>query len=302
MLALPESIRRKRFIFNTHKIRKMDLSTAIKDQLLSSNDDTSILIQGKLILDRKDRLNDDNLITLLQSLQTQKNIGSLSLSCHELTSKSLPILGEFVNINSSSLQHLDIPNNGITNEHLDVFLLHCHSLVSLNLSYNVNLSKQSGVSLSNCLTTNKSLKSLYLNNVGFDLTAILAVITSLSENSTLEILELNRPLINNSTKEEICDHISRLLLYKTSRLYHISLRQACIHDRGIKHITESLYITNKLRHLDLESNKISFHGIEFLCAYLSSPQGRDRGLESLCLSYNGDVGDKGGLALAKVFT
>ena len=280
----------------------MDLSTAIKDQLLSSSDDTCILIQGKLIFDRKDRLNDNNLVTLLQSLQTQKNIGSLSLSCHELTSKSLPVLEEFVNINSSSLQHLDIQNNDITNEHLDEFLLKCHSLVSLNLSYNVNLSKQSGISLSNYLTTNKSLKSLYLNNVGFDLTAILAVITSLSEKSTLERLELNRPLINNSTKEEICDHISRLLLYKTSILYHISLRQVCIHDQGIKHMTDSLYITNKLCHLDLESNKISFHGIEFLCAYLSSPQGRDCGLESLCLSYNGDVGDKGGLALAKVYT
>ena len=279
------------------------LSTAIKDQLLSSNDNTSIIIQGKLISDRKDRLNDNNLVTLLQSLQTQKNIGSLSLSCHDLTSKSLPVLGEYISSNNSSLQHLDIQNNDITNEYLDEFLLiQCHSLISLNLSYNVNLSKQSGISLSNYLTTNKSLKSLYLNNVGFDLTAILAVITSLSENSTLERLELNRPLINNSTKEEICDHISRLLLYKTSILSHISLRRACIHDQGIKHITDSLYITNKLRHLDLESNKISFHGIEFLCAYLSSPQGKDRGLESLCLSYNGDVGDKGGLALAKVYT
>ena len=279
------------------------LSTAIKDQLLSSNDNTSIIIQGKLISDRKDRLNDNNLVTLLQSLQTQKNIGSLSLSCHDLTSKSLPVLGEYISSNNSSLQHLDIQNNDITNEYLDEFLLiQCHSLISLNLSYNVNLSKQSGISLSNYLTTNKSLKSLYLNNVGFDLTAILAVITSLSENSTLERLELNRPLINNSTKEEICDHISRLLLYKTSILSHISLRLACIHDQGIKHIKDSLYITNKLRHLDLESNKISFHGIEFLCAYLSSPQGKDRGLESLCLSYNGDVGDKGGLALAKVYT
>lgn len=198
---------------------------------------------------------------------------------------------------ASRIKILDLQGNDIDGTAVQYFTLNTNScsLCSLNLSYNHSIARAGGMLIADALSSNKRLKELFLNNCGLDLTTLIAIISSLGENQSLETLEIDRPLLKNKQEEE-SNHLSRILLH-TPTLSKLSLRYSQIGDLGACLLSESLRRNTAIRSLNLECNHIGVAGAEALSSYLITV--RTAGLEYLYLSYN-EVGNAGCVALAEV--
>lgn len=175
----------------------------------------------------------------------------------------------------------------------------------LDLSYNP-LGEAGGMEVADFSAYNKSLQNLYLNGCNLNLKATIAVITSLNDNSNLEVLELDRPLLNYSRQEEVSDHINRVILAKNSHLTELSLRNHGILDIGACLLADALSRNMMLKKINLENNRICVRGAEALASFLilqhrqKLQYGNQRNfVESLYLSHN-IIGDEGAIALAEV--
>ena len=175
------------------------------------------------------------------------------------------------------------------------------SLKKLNLSNNP-LSKTAGMRIADDMRTNIGLVSLEIRNNGLCLSVIIALATTLQLSRCLEVLSIDRPLLDISTKqEEGNDHLSRLLESAFCPLQQLSIRYHCIGDIGAKFLSSSLRNNYILTYLDLERNRIGPSGCEALATHLllRSRSGSKICLKTLLLSYN-RIGDEGATALAQV--
>lgn len=223
---------------------------------------------------------------------------ALQLKNHRITSMGveqhisrLIIMG---NLKYLDLQGNDIDGRGIT--FLRLSSTDC-PLLSLNVSYNPSIARIGGLVLADALTCNRRLQHLYLNNCGVDITTLIAIVSSISENFSLETLELDRPLLTTKQEEE-SDHFSRIL-GRSSSLVRLSLRHSAIRDFGCRLLADSFAKNQTLESVNLESNRIGVSGAEALASYLIITKGR--GLISLKLSYN-EIGNEGCIALAEALT
>jgi hypothetical protein len=121
---------------------------------------------------------------------------------------------------------------------------------------------------------------------------------NLQNNSTLQLIHIDRPLLDyNGKNDEVVDHLSRILK-KSNSLTDISLRYFNMHDFGAKLLADSLIINNSVQILNLECNNIGIHGVEAIASYLLLKP--NNSLKRLFLSYNAIL-DDGAIALAEVF-
>ena len=243
------------------------------------------------------RIDDDYLSCLLESLVAANiPLESLILKNNRIT--SLGIINSLSNyICLGTLNYLDLEGNDLDGHCIPYFALSQADcpLISLNISCNPHIAAPGGMVLADALLVNHRLQHLFVNNCGFDLTTIIAIISALRENFRMETIEMDRPLLT-SRQEEESDHVSRLLLNPSS-FAALSLRHSRIGDFGCRLIADSLTRNYTLTHLNLESNRIGVAGAEALASYLIMSS--SRGLTSLKLSYN-EVGNAGCLALAEV--
>lgn len=268
------------------------------------------------------RLTDEGVGQLVLCLQ-QSNvpIRSLSLTYHNLTDDSIEFIRDSLLIGgSTSLDHLDLEGNDITVKGLKFLQLNNSELcplASLNLSGNP-IQEKGGLAISEALLTNMNLRSLKLNNCGFNLTAIVGIAAGLAGGSRqIQELEIDRPVLPKYVPgEESSDHFSRVLGGAKS-LKTLSLRHHNIGDGGARLLAYNLNKASQLLCINLECNKIGIAGAEALASYLiiqareqekaAKPSsaigdGRDKqppavGLQQLLLSYN-PLGDQGAAALA----
>ncbi len=201
---------------------------------------------------------------------------------------------------------LDLEGNDInTPSSLRIFDPQCH-LEVLDLSYNP-LGETGGLELASYVQNNVKLQSLLVSGSNLNLKASIGLITSLHENQNLSVLGMDKPLLNFSKQEEVTDHISRVLLDKSSGLRELSLRFHGLQDRGARLLSDALSRNIMLTHINLESNKICVAGAEALASVLilqqrqrqADPRARRNYIQSIKLSHN-FICDEGALALAEV--
>lgn len=239
-------------------------------------------------------------------IQADITVNELALTHHDITDAGLQAVGKLLKPVTQSdsistrptLQHLNVRANKINGECFESMNFSSSdscSLVTLDVSYNV-LSAEGKSIISEMIYRNKVLKGLYINSCDFDLPSLVMIITNLRYNTTLQCLEMDRPLTNViMKKEEIVDHLSRILLQSYS-LEHISLRFLRISDFGARLLSESLPVNDSLLVLNLESNEVGIRGAEALASYLAKKT--SNGLQKLYLSYN-SIGDDGARAMGE---
>lgn len=317
-----------------------DLSFALTQIEVYAKDDniTSLTIDGGITKNKGERLNDSTISLIFRELLQllkhgdSKNTFISKLETIDMRNNDIEFntdqhnyFYDFLRYCSDShinIKNINFQNNLLCDSHIDELLSICAdlpSIQSINLSYNINMGRQGASLVSKYMTMvskvpNNKLRSLYLNNCGFDLTSMIGLIVSLSpfqDNSSssnylrLETLELNRPVVDKVPQEEFIEHLSRLIANnhkeKTSvanTLMSLSLKYCCISNWGIERLIDSLNMNplNNIRSLSLDGNAINNVGAVILANYLKSHT--QNGIEYLGLSLN-LIGDDGCAAIAK---
>ena len=252
------------------------------------------------------RFGDLTLVGFVNSLKkADVALSSLTLTHHHITAVGLVENSSYI----SCLSHIDLEGNDVAESTQFIESLKLESkncpIQYLNLSSNP-MGILAGMKIADVLLKNKSLHTLYLNNCGLDLTCQIAILTSISQNKNckLNILEIDRPILGNPNKrEEVVDHISRLImLSSSSALCHLSLRHHNMQDFGCSLLADALgRYKGRITYLNLESNKIGVSGTTALAQMLvlQEKSGAERYscIRTLKLSYN-FIGDEGAAALA----
>eukprot|EP01038_Epipyxis_sp_PR26KG_P009523 gene9523-12828_t len=249
---------------------------------------------------------DDNQIELFVESLSKASIQlqDLSLPFHNITDVGMLKLSQLfvIDIDSyDSVQKMDglnLEGNDITGSCLPRTKLtstyEC-PILYLNLSKNP-LSKYGKQNIAEILLKNRRIQELYINNCGFDLNAMVAIINNLAISPSLRVLHVDRPLLGDYVRqEEIGDHVSRALIDSQS-IQSLSLKYSNILDLGAKLISDSLLISGSMLSLNLECNNIGVSGTEALASYLLARP--NDSLKHLFLSYN-SMSDDGAIALAE---
>ena len=298
--------------------------TKVKDERL--NDSTLSLIFRELLqlLKQNNSNNTNSFISTLETIDFRNN--DIEFASDE--SNYFYEFLKYCSTNQIYIKHLNFQNNMLSQSSINELLTICldlPSIESINLSYNTDLGREGASTISKYLTLinkipNNNLKSLYLNNCGFDLTSMIGIIVSLSpsqESSSspsssssylqLETLELNRPIVDKTPQEEFIEHLSRLIanlnknqITTANTLSSLSLKYCCISNWGIERFFDCLKLNplKSIRNLNFEGNAINNVGAITISNYLKSSS-QKQGLESLGLSCN-LIGDDGCVAIAKV--
>lgn len=250
------------------------------------------------------RLKDQDLNVLADAIQSSNmNVESLSLTNHQITENGLKYLAI---LTAKTITNLDLQGNDITRiGPLNLDSPSLCKLKMLNIGHNP-LGEVGGLELGNALSKNIDLITLKAHNCSFTLIGLVGVITSLHDNSTLENLYIDRPLLSIAKEEESASHISRVLLNTFCSLNHLSLRLHSIGDTGARILSDALSRNYSLESISLESNRIGVAGAEALASYLilqqrqkeASPRANRNYLRCLQLSYN-IIGDEGAIAIAE---
>jgi hypothetical protein len=152
------------------------------------------------------------------------------------------------------LEGLDLEGNEIAGscfEAINLTSAYDCPLVFLNVSCNP-LSDEGKKYLAEATLNNKTLRQLSINSCGLDLNSVILLITNLTENSTLQLLYMDRPLVNGIVKnDEVADHLSRTIAQSHS-LYDISLKYFNFRDLGARLIAESLALNDCIISINLE--------------------------------------------------
>ena len=237
-----------------------------------------------------ERLDDDHVVAIARGISSSNvPLLTLSLTNHRITDIGFDTICSVI-VMRRQLLHLDLDGNSIEGNNMSVLGLsnrEC-SLKKLNLSNNP-LSKTAGMRIADDMRTNTGLVSLEIRNNGLCLSVIIALATTLQLSRCLEVLSIDRPLLDISTKqEEGIDHLSRLLESVFCPLQQLSIRYHCIGDIGAKFLSSSLRNNYILTYLDLERNRIGPSGCEALATHLllRKESGSKICLKTLLLSYN----------------
>lgn len=163
------------------------------------------------------RLDDSHILLLTKAiLVAGVHLENLSLCNHSISDKGLAFICSDIIASqkkAKQLLHLNLEGNDITGANISELLLNTEDcpLLSLNLSHNP-LDLTAGMAIADGLRTNSNMRCLLLNNCGFDLSVIIAFGVSLRQNSSLKVLNLDRPLSDKTTvQDEGADHLSRLM-------------------------------------------------------------------------------------------
>jgi hypothetical protein len=311
------------------RLRDSSLSPAKIEYIISSlsrSNMTSLVVNGNETPGRF-RLDDEDIRIVAQTLLLSNiPLESLTLRFNRITDIGMKFIGQYLfqqrRTNEAvvqrvmSITYLDVEGNDITTlESLKIHTSKVNNLKYLNISSNP-LGEMGGLQLASSLSTNRRLRTLIANNCGFTLNVMIGIFTSLYGNKTLEEIEFDRSLLLSKTiDQELCDHLSRLLLERSTALSYISLRWSNITDVGIKLLVASLAKKRTVRSLNFESNAINASGAEALASCiilqqrhkekeLASPIGLEKinqtknSIEVLKLAYN-HISDYGAMAVAE---
>lgn len=227
------------------------------------------------------RLDDEDVKALVFAIHsTRTPIESLSLKYNNITNIGLEYISNYLieqnpfetNLNDKNdrtgqLLYLDLQGNEITNlESLKLHNSNINNLKYLNISNNF-LGETGGLQLASSLGTNRKLKSLIANHCNFTLKAMIGIVTNICGNKVLEELEIDKPLLlANTIQGQLSNHLSRVLLEKSTRLCKLSLRWCSIQDNCVRLLTDSICRSCHVESLNLECNQICVAGCEALAS------------------------------------
>lgn len=168
------------------------------------------------------KFTDANVISLTESIvKANIQLVDLVLTYHHITDIGLeeisrlfkPVYSDTADTGRNNfLEGLDLEGNEIEGNCFDAIKLtsvYDCPLVFLNVSCNP-LSKEGKMYLAEAALNNKTLRQLSINSCGLDLNALILLITNLTQNSSLQLLYMDRPLTNSIVKnDEVADHLSR---------------------------------------------------------------------------------------------
>ncbi len=225
-------------------------------------------------------LDDRHFLTILQVFSQEKiPVTQLNLAGNRLQF-AIDIPTNLANTLSSSLRHLDLNNNKITQiglKNLAKLLENCNNLKSFNLSYNKiseaddlvkilntapelsclfcnnnKLEDGGAIAIANGLKNKPKLTRLNISNIKMTSAGISAIIETLKDSANIKELYLN----NNICDAKATDAISYLLTHKPS-LHILNLDKMQLNDDDSIKIFNALANKNcMLQHLYLERNHI----------------------------------------------
>ena len=132
-------------------------------------------------------------------------------------------------------------------------------LIFFNISGNP-LSSEGKSNLAEIILHNKLLRQLSANSCSLDMKTLIAIASNLRKNTSLQLLYMDRPILDNMVKkDEIGDHLSRII-GKECSLIDLSLKFHYLQDHGTRLLSEALWENKNLVSLNLESNNIGIRG------------------------------------------
>jgi hypothetical protein len=212
------------------------MSTTVQQGLTieSNPGGNSLILHGKSGL----KLSDDTVKVLCIGLSDcGLSLNTLALACHSITDVGALEIGKLVSNPNIGIRNLNLAGNeirtpsnlGIANGKLEVLNLSCNPL-----------GEAGGMELMSFVQNNNSLEALDVGCCDLNLKSSIGLITSLHENTKLKSLNIDRPLLNHSKQEETTDHLSRVILDKTSGLTNLYMRYHTFGDRGARMLSDAL--------------------------------------------------------------
>ena len=250
------------------------------------------------------KLTDDTVKVLCTGiLECGMTLASLTLKFHSISDVGASVIGNLVTSPTVGLRYLDLEGNDISTP--SVLGISNSKLELLNLSSNP-IGEKGGMELATFVQNNNNLTFLGVSCCDLNLKASIGLITSLHDNTRLGVLHMDKPLLNFSKQEETTDHLSRVLLDKTSGLRELSMKNHTFGDRGARLLSDALSRNEVLTRINLDSNKICDAGAEALASFLilqqrqkvANPHLRRNYIDSISLSHN-NISDEGAISLAE---
>ena len=213
------------------------------------SNELAMAITANKYLDKM-RLYNTNLkssVKVIESVSTISTLNHLDINNNQITEETGVALASVI----LQDRELYVSSNNLGEELLSIMkaLHHVTSLTMLSLCYN-NISKEVAIELALTIKSNKHLQKLWLNNNNLRSSATV-ILQSLSTISTLKYLNLD----SNQINEEASEALASVILHNT-RLEELDLSGNNLGE-GILIVAKALQQTSSLKSLYLGNNNIS---------------------------------------------
>eukprot|EP00761_Pharyngomonas_kirbyi_P010448 gb/GECH01010468.1/.p1 GENE.gb/GECH01010468.1/~~gb/GECH01010468.1/.p1 ORF type:complete len:345 (+),score=75.43 gb/GECH01010468.1/:1-1035(+) len=216
---------------------------------------------------RNNRIDDDGIKDLINLLRNQPSIVEIRLGFNKITSKGVKVLCQSLE-SGCDINMLDLSDNDIGEEGTNYI---CQWLQSESVK----------------------VKRLLLNNTNINESCLIHIFSTLGINETLEVLEIERPLIRQQTTETML-HLIKALETNQS-LFHLNLGKHDLQDETLDLLLQGLLENRRITYLNLSGNKLTNLGAKKLANFLKNKNCK---LEYLNLRSN-RIEDKGAIVIAK---
>ena len=235
------------------------LQNSAKEYLLNITNDFRIDLAGNNGLSNKKRLNDLDVDVVCDVLVSSTALLSLDLRYNNLTDKAAKGIAKLI-ADSNSLEELNLMCNDLTDvgaEYIARAVALSTTLKYLNLNCN-RIGGKGGMDFAEVLKTSCTLVEIDLGNCDLNMESIIAICSILHENSVLESINLNRPIVFTS-QEELAVHLGKMLIFNYT-LRHLHLEKHKMGNFGIERLCDALLLNKTLKYLNVSSNRISRDG------------------------------------------
>lgn len=248
------------------------------------------------------RIQDNDLQSICEFLNSSELIIYLDLSYNNITSEGFLTLAEYLSTDSSLIL-LDLSYNEITDINKETVLLSAKwNIKSLILSGNKSLNSNG---LKQIIRTNKSLEQLEIADTGQTLSSVKRLMSVFIPECGREYLssivnvDISRIIPSNPTQQTM--YMTQTFIYLNEVLLNhifvrIKLSKNCITDFDIEILLDGLAKNPLLECLDLSVNCITSYGLKLLAQVLPSTN-----LTDLNLSVN-RIDNEGAVILGQIWS
>ena len=268
--ALKQVTTLKELDLNNNQNRSKEFAATLTSILSDNN-----FMESLLLSDNK--LNDDGIIKIAQSLCKHTKLKIINLQSNNITEKSAEALASIISSNTE-LEELYLGNNTMQ---LGVIVIstalkNISSLKVLDLANN-NIPEKAADELSAAIRANNSLEKLWLNRNDLGSSTVM-IVNALKQVTTLKELNLND---NQNRSEELAPALT-FIISDNKSMESLLLSGNNLNDDSVIKIAQSLCKHTKLKIINLRSNNITEKSAEALASIISS----NTGLEQLYLGNN----------------
>ena len=187
-------------------------------------------------------------VVILQALQNNSQLKTLSLSNNNMTGQVSKDLASVIN-NNPGLKVLDLSDNDLKSSAVVILqaLKDNSQLQVLGLN-SINMTVQEAENLASVIKNNSGLEALYLSNNNLKASSAVVILEALKDNSQLKFLHL----YNNKTTGQIAEHLTKVIRN------NLSFKELDLSNNDLKLqvvlILQSLNDISQLEILSLDNN------------------------------------------------